>query len=78
MSNYGSTHFPHLNYNIKDAVIDDQVTTAPVTFISKKLHSLSLASSVRTVLTELIDGIDNLDKYNQATSSETSTDKTKI
>jgi len=60
-----------VNYNIKDVVIDDSGTTATVTFTSKKLHSLGLASSVRTVLTELIGGIDNLGKYNQAGSSET-------
>ena len=60
-----------VNYNIKDVVIDDSGNTATVTFTSKKLHSLGLASSVRTVLTELIGGIDNLGKYNQAGSSET-------
>lgn len=59
-----------VNYNIKDVVIDDSGNTATVTFTSKKLHSLGLASSVRTVLTELIGGIDNLGKYNQAGSSE--------
>ena len=60
-----------VNYNIKDVVIDDSGNTATVAFTSKKLHSLGLASSVRTVLTELIGGIDNLGKYNQAGSSET-------
>lgn len=54
------------NYEIKDVKIDDSGNSATVTFTSKKLHSLGLASAVRTVLTELIGGIDNLGKYNTA------------
>ena len=54
------------NYEIKDVTLDDSGNSATVTFTSKKLHSLSLASAVRTVLTELIGGIDNLGKYNTA------------
>lgn len=54
------------NYEIKDVKIDDSGDSATVTFTSKKLHSLGLASAVRTVLTELIGGIDNLGKYNTA------------
>ena len=54
------------NYEIKDVTIDDSGNSATVTFNSRKLHSLGLASAVRTVLTELIGGIDNLGKYNTA------------
>lgn len=54
------------NYEIKNVKIDDSGDSATVTFTSKKLHSLGLASAVRTVLTELIGGIDNLGKYNTA------------
>ena len=43
-----------LNYEIKDVTIDDSGNSATVTFTSKKLHSLGLASAVRTVLTEPI------------------------
>ena len=54
------------NYEIKDVTLDDSGNSATVTFNSRKLHSLGLASAVRTVLTELIGGIDNLGKYNTA------------
>lgn len=54
------------NYEIKDVKLNDTGDSATVTFTSKKLHSLGLASAVRTVLTELIGGIDNLGKYNTA------------
>jgi hypothetical protein len=54
------------NYEIKDVTLDDSGNSATVTFNSRKLHSLGLASAVRTVLTELIGGIDNLGKYNIA------------
>ena len=54
------------NYEIKDVTLDDSGNSATVTFNSRKLHSLGLASAVRTVLTELVGGIDNLGKYNTA------------
>ena len=57
------------NYEIKDVKLDESGNSATVTFTSKKLHSLGLASAVRTVLTELIGGIDNLGKYNTAGSN---------
>ena len=57
------------NYEIKDVTIDDSGNSATVTFNSRKLHSLGLASATRTVLTELIGGIDNLGKYNTAGSN---------
>ena len=57
------------SYTVKDVKVDESGNTATVTFNSKKLHSKGLTSSVREVLTIMIGGIDNLDKYNQAGSN---------
>lgn len=59
-------------YEITDVVVDEDGETATVTFSSKKLHSKDMTASVRTVLTTLIGGLDNLGKYNTAggTSAE--------
>lgn len=53
-------------YEITDVVVDEDGETATVTFSSKKLHSKDMTASVRTVLTTLIGGLDNLGKYNTA------------
>lgn len=63
------------DYKIKSVTVNKDESEATVTFESRKLHNLETAASVRTVLTTVIGGLENLSAYNTSGAVDVTTGK---
>lgn len=63
------------DYEIKSVTLNKDESEATVTFESRKLHNLEATASVRTVLTTVIGGLDNLAAYNTSGAVDVTTGK---
>jgi hypothetical protein len=63
------------DYKIKSVIVNKDESEATVTFESRKLHNLETATSVRTVLTTVIGGLENLSAYNTSGAVDVTTGK---